>query len=285
MVNRIQIIATIILVLLSYVRCNPELDTPEFKEKVIIDGYIIKDEPPVVYITKSLPFNYQLDSIDLYNSIIKSAWVRISTDTSEEILTLKRDNNRPIPFYYTGTKIKGKSGETYDLEIITRNKKYISTTTIPFSPEVKQVTPYIIEDQDKKYGVEISLIDNNENLDMYRLLYREYNNSEQLYSFQLNCFSDNQININTELLKLNKGTNGSLLSNNEEIQYFMEGDSIEVLICKIDLSSYNFWYDFQKRSFNIISLGSSQSNIPGNIEGTLGIWSGYGAVKYRINFN
>jgi hypothetical protein len=64
--------------------------------------------------------------------------------------------------------------------------------------------------------------------------------------------------------------------NNEEAGYFKRGDTVVVKFVSLDLASYRFYNSFQNNVAGGGDVFSNPANVKSNIEGGLGVWSGWG---------
>jgi len=63
--------------------------------------------------------------------------------------------------------------------------------------------------------------------------------------------------------------------NNEEAGLFKQGDTVIVKFCSITPASYLFYFTLEDQILNNGSPFATPGNVPTNIEGGLGVWTGY----------
>src|SRR5678815_546886 len=125
---------------------NMTLEIPEGEAKLIVEGHIEQDAPPVVVLTRSVPVFSNFSSAQIEAAFVHNAQVFVSAGSQEyalqevnsnlltpELLKLvaeqygftpdKNSGKLPFTFYfYTSLNLKGKVGKNYKLRIVTEKE-------------------------------------------------------------------------------------------------------------------------------------------------------------------
>ena len=112
----------------------------DLDSKIVVEGWIEEGEYAQVILSSSIPVNSAVDSLTILSHAIRSAKVTVSDGQNQEVLRLKRDNDRIPPFIYYGSDLIGQAGKTYTLKVEFLNRVVTSETVIPNSVELKKAT-------------------------------------------------------------------------------------------------------------------------------------------------
>jgi len=276
-----------------------EIEIPEYKNKLVVEGFIENDAYPMVIITKSIPYFSTLDPSVLFNEvIIKDAIVTVTSSTGEsERLSLVYSEDSPIYFAYVGDSLKGECNKKYTLKIEWENKIYSATTSIVNTFDLDSIwfstSAEILEDS--MSTIRLLLTDNPITKDYYRFLVKVHgkNLTDRLWVYTLPLvFDDGTFNGNTLNYELLRGTPSSIyastMSEEELAEYYRltyrPGDTVYVKYSLMDYNSYRFWSTASAE----ITFGQnpvmSTAPIYGNVicssgEEVLGSWCGYASKQ------
>jgi hypothetical protein len=281
----------LVCIVILFTSCERAIEfTPENPApKLVVEGIIESGEYPVVYLTKSLGFFNKIDPSQLAGTFVRNATVKISN--GEKTHTLK-EKSIPVAdgvnlYYYTidssdlGTAFKGKLDTHYDLEIITGENTYTSSTTIP--PLAKTITRlYYNEYIDKKDSGKVALYGefNDPPGRGNYIRYFTSTNDGPYYPGLTSVFDDQIVDGQTYELQIEQGVDRNSDIDFEEYSFFRRGDSITVKFCNIDKGVYDFWRTMEYSYQSIGNPFSSPTKVLGNISnGALGYFGGY-AVQY-----
>lgn len=124
-----------------------ELKQVDYEKKIVVDGWIETDDYAQIYLTYSSPFLTNYDSLSISQTFLNHAKITLSSSDGEsEILTLFRKETAFPPFVYKSKRMKGRTGLRYDLKVEYKGETLTSTTTIPASPTVKDLTMISVSD-------------------------------------------------------------------------------------------------------------------------------------------
>ena len=280
----------IVLTALVLIACDKQEDpqTPT----LIVEGWIDAGDYPVVMIHRS----YVLDQYD-ENSEVKTmadamsdlmipfGKVTVSNGTDEVVMTGRIDTAYMPPYTYSSLYLPGVVGKTYTLTVQYKDYYATATTTIP---PVATFDSLLVRsgDQDKvDVRAFMSGIDDPDAY--YAVFVREFKTKQfQLAPFGVFTGSDAQ-NGKIELKVYNPivtPDNTDVLPIHFHKDLTVEQQKIyQVKIARIDYRSYLFWKAYNEQ---IITRGilfvPVYSNIPGNVSGGYGIFTGMGSSIYTF---
>lgn len=277
-----------------------ELDLPEQREFVVVHGHIEPDSFAYVSLSRNSPY---FDPIDLQT--VASLLVQGALVTVEEggvIDTLRPDFNFQhfTLFNYRGTKIKGEVGKRYKLRIETPEVILESETTIPSLLPLDSLWHRTRADFVREAG---QFQPSRRDSELVSLYFR-YNdpavsgnyvrafsrrNSELQWSSDFNpIYSDDLVNGQSVDFILRRGKEAYLFADSttfDEFGYFELGDTIEVKWASIDRPHYLFWLTLGAATGGSGNPFATPTVVSTNIRALkgrgLGIWGGYGTLRYQ----
>lgn len=287
--------------------CEKEIDInlPEDEIKIVVEGKIEQNQPPLVILTKTSPFFAPTDLNTLQSLFVKNAIVTVSNGTTtvqlQEICTsnlpdsllpqiaqligVSLANLQSFGFCLYTTldpSIFGEIGKTYTLNIQTENKIITSTTKIP-----QLILPNKFWYKDApgftNFGyVWFELTDPPQIGNAYRVFTQRKGKDNRFIPVFGSVFDDQFINNLTFEGFLQRGQEPNSTAADdlaETSEYYAQGDTIIIKFTTIDQRHFNFWNTFEIAAFNNGNPFASPATILTNIEGGLGVWGGYG-VSY-----
>lgn len=283
----------ILMLLVLLVSCESEIDidTGDFMEKPVIEGYIENGSNPWVIITKNQYFFTEFktnfsDTANLINFLdflVLNAEVTVSdgifTDTLKfevDPQVLTGDFIYP-PVKYTTKNIVGEVGKTYTLKVKIDDNIYTSSTTItnPFYPDT--VWYETVPDNDTLGYIHALITDDPNETNYYGYFTQRVGKDITYIPGYMSIWDDSYFNGKQFEVMVYRGYNPVLLSLDyeeppEERWRFIKGDTVNFKIVTMDEDSFRFWH----------TLGGlyTDNNIDG---GALGVWCGYGAT-YILNY-
>jgi hypothetical protein len=247
------------------------------ESKIVVEGSIEEGDVAKVVLSRSVPIGAAVDSTTILNYVIRSAKVTVSDGEKEEVLRLKRDNDRIPPFVYLGSEIIGEAGKTYTLKIEYLNKRIAGTTTIPQSVPILSAD-YIKDNPTDNNGyVFIKFNDpiNEKNFYQVETLLDKHDSIyiPALYG-NLNDVNFNAPEISFQIFR---GKSFSFEDHSDYKPNFEDGDLIYVKLRTMDKAGFEFWNSWQNEIINGQSpIFPNTTSLKSNIYGGIGIWSGYG---------
>lgn len=299
----------ILSVLITFFSCEKEvkLELPEFQQKIVVDGRIETDMPPIVVLTRSQDLYAPTDIASLQNNFVKNATITVSDGTNTvvldefctdeldpslypiiaEALGVSEDALTTMNFcaYSTfDTAIFGVVGRTYSLKIEVEDQVFTSSSKIEDPPVLDSVY-YKLNGTLQEHGFGWMLI--NDNAAVYntyflqmRRIYNSYPGGQPDNRF-LSAFSPvfDDTFFNGLLFDFGFGNKGSYTDESvpDEFKgYFRTGDTVVIKLSSFDYHVYEFMRIKYIQESNGGNPFASPANAPTNIEGgALGVWAGY----------
>jgi hypothetical protein len=284
-----------------------DIDIPEHKERLVVDGRIETGGFPVVLISKSNDIYGETNSNQVLGSFESGAVVTVSDGTNEVILNEICSNNLPpsvaeafASFFgieeselgdfdlclYTTTNpaVVGEVGKTYTLNILHENEEYDASTSL--LPPVPLDSIYWKEDPDSPDNgfCWATLSDPSGQGDAYfweakRIhINTEGDPTDELFQ---NTFNPANVDdffdgLTFDFAYENPQSFEDESLSAEERGYYQREDSVVVKFSKIDLGVF----EFMEKKYTQLQTGGSPFatplNIPSNVSnGARGVWAGY----------
>ncbi|AYB33792.1 DUF4249 domain-containing protein [Chryseolinea soli] len=263
---------------------EPSLDQTAYEPKLVIDGSIESGGFPRVVLSNSASYFMNIDSANIRDLIVSTAKVTVSDGETEEILTLKRDDDFFPPYVYQGTSLKGEVGKTYSLTVEVKGKRYTASTTIPPPAKFDKLWFELAPGKDSLGYVYGQLTDNAEEANYYRVFTQRLNKDNRFIPVYLSAVGDQYFNGQQFTFTILRGPEN--FTNVIDDLYFKRGDSVRVKLCSMDRAHFDFWRTVERELYVVGNPFSSSGNeIISNIDGddALGVWGGYGVSFYAIN--
>lgn len=259
--------------------------------KLVVEATIENGQPPLVILSKSLPFFDTLRPSQLATSFVTDAFVSITHNGITYPLKGFRSfaAGAPIGYYYTVDTVqgfpvlRGALQQQYALTIRWQGRTYQGQTTIPaLTRQIDSVfwRPAPPDNPPGKVAVYVRATDR-PGLGDYIRYYTRQNNGPFLPGLN-SVYDDQVIDGTTYEVQVERGIvrNGQP---EEGYNFFDRGDTVTLKVCNIDKATYDFWRTVE---FNYASIGnpfSSPTKVLGNISGNaLGYFGGYAAQSRTI---
>jgi hypothetical protein len=284
------------------------LELPEGEAKIVVEGHIEQDAPPVVVLTRSVPIFSGYSPKDIEAAFVHNAEVFVSDGATEYQLQEVNSNmltpelskliaeqyglqpntesgRLPFTFYfYTNLQLLGQTGKNYKLRAQAEGQTLTANTSIPHLLPIDSlwVKPHADPKKDSLVMLWYRYRDPDTVGNSVR--YFTKRNQEAFYpGYYSSIFNDELINGQPYIdFPLARGQSKGREPDFETYGYFRKGDTITVKWCAIDVPHFNFWYSLEN-DFN--SRGNpfgAPVSIQSNIKGGLGIWGGYGVTYHRF---
>lgn len=298
--------------ILILVSCTKEvkIDIPGYQQQLVVEGRIESGGNPIVLL--SLAQNIYSESYigDYVNSFVSEAYVKVVVDGDTfvlesklvtdfpieiqirfaEMLRLELEDAQTLPIHlFSTTNLVGVSGKTYDLLIEYKDKKYTSTTFLPFPTPLQQLS-WKLEPETGEYGYAYAkLADPPNQYDAYRWESKRINTTIEGnpldYTFRRgngggSHFSDKYFDgMTIDLSYGNPQKKKDSTINNTYKRLFRQGDSVVVKLSKLGKAGFEFYKAKASQLDNSGNPFATPINLPSNIKGGgLGIWVGYSPV-------
>ena len=247
------------------------------ESKIVVEGSIEEGDVAKVVLSRIVPIGVAVDSSTILNYVIRSAKITVSDGEKEEVLRLKRDNDRIPPFVYFGSEIIGEAGNTYTLKIEYLNKRISGTTTIPQSVPILSADYIKDKPADKNGYVFIKFKDpvNEKNFYQVETLLDKHD-SIYIPALYGNLNDDNFI-APVVSFQIFRGKSFSFEDHSDYKPNFEDGDLIYVKLRTMNKEGFEFWNSWQNEIINGQSpIFPNTTSLKSNIDGGIGVWSGYG---------
>jgi hypothetical protein len=264
-------------------------DLHDAQPKLVVEGAIENNQPPIVFLSKSLDFFSKIDPTILENSFVHNAEVYVSNG----VLTHKlKEYTVPLgagySFYYysidssnLATAFNGQLNTQYSLLVKWDSKEYNAVTTIPnITRHIDSLfwQPAGGSNSPNKVKVMARVTDPPGYGDYIR--YFTKRNSEPFYPGLVSVFDDQIIDGTTYEVQVERG-----VDRNQDIpddfSFFEKGDTVTFKLCNIDKATFDFWRTMEFSYSNLGNPFSSPTKVLSNISnGALGYFGGY-AAQFR----
>lgn len=247
---------------------------------LVIEGWIEDGRYPVVLLTTSVPVSaaeQTLESLDEY--VVRWGKVTISDGEREVVLTGGPDKRFLPPYYYTTARMRGEAGKTYTIKASYDGAVATAVTTIPRKKELEYLRVESVTDS--SYVIMAGIEDDPMSKDFYKFfVLREGKDSTYQSSF-LGLISDGVLDDDIVEVPV---YNSMTVRDSVFQQYFAPDDVVYVRFSTMDQTSWFYWSDFEEiQSLSRNPFFPVSTPIRSNIEGGLGIWSGYGSCYYKVS--
>jgi hypothetical protein len=261
---------------------NFTLDASE--ANLVIDAQIENDRAPVVTLTKSVGFFSEINPMIYASVFVHNAAVYISNGTlTHKLKEVSTPSGYGFNSYYysidssnLSTAFLGELNTNYTLRVVSEDKEYLSSTTIPGLDWVPDTLFYKINPFDTSIFRRDMYITYTEPRGIGNCCrYFTNKNGSGFLPASNSVFNDEIIDGTTITTKLIPGIDRN--DPKPEINFFV-GDTVSLKFCNIDKATYTFWNTWE---FSLQTIGNpfSQPNkVIGNISnGALGAFCGYAA--------
>jgi hypothetical protein len=259
-------------------------------QRLVVEAEIETGKYPIVILSNSLSYFSNITPETLVNSFVHNATVQISNGTQSYNLkeyTIPVNAQYAVSFYTVdptnlATAFVGESEKNYSLNIISDNKTYTATTSIPkitrqidsiWWTEVPGVTG--VDTVWKK--VIVKATDKLGLGDCIR--YYTKVNSEPYFPGDPSAFDDDFIDGTSYIFPLNRGRDKNAPNPNGDFKdYYKRGDTVTVKVSQIDRTSFDFWETLEFSQQNTGNPFASPIKIKSNIiskEPVFGVFCGY----------
>jgi hypothetical protein len=286
---RLVLVSFFLVVLLTGCERDITFNLDTVESKLVVEASIENGEPPLVILSKSLPFFDTIRTSQLATSFVRDAKVAIVHNGITYPLKGYTSflAGIPVGYHYTVDSLqpalflRGALQQRYTLTIQWQGKFYQAQTTIPsLTRRIDSIfwRPAPPDNPPNKAALYVRATDAPGFGDYIRY-YTRQNNGPFLPG--LNSVYDDQVIDGTSYeVQVERGIvrNGQP---EEGYNFFDRGDTVTLKLCNIDKATFDFWRTVE---FNYASIGnpfSSPTKVLGNVSGNaLGYFGGY-AAQYR----
>ncbi len=268
------------------ISCNKEDITKQVtvNSKIVVEGSIEFGGYAEVLLSRSVPIGAAVDSTTILNYVIRSAKVTVSDGEKQEVLKLKRDNNKIPPYVYFGSEIIGETGKAYSLKIEYLNRLITAITTIPNSVPILSADYIKDNPTDKNGNIFIKFNDPINEKNFYQIQ-TFLINKDQVFTPALYGNLNDANFIDSEIsLQILRGKAFSFQDQSDYKTNFKDGDLVYVKLRTMNKVGFDFWNSWQNEIINGQSpIFPNAASLKSNIKGGIGIWEGYGQNTILVN--
>ena len=261
----------------------------EEEPKLVVEAIVENNQPPIVFLSKSLNYFSKISPDILASSFVHGAVITVSNGTKTHQL---REYAVPLGagynlFYYSldssnlATAFVGELNKQYSLKIISEGKEYTAVTTIPKITKIidslwwKPAPPQADSD---KVIVMVRVTDPAGFGDYIR--YFTKRNNQPFYPPINSAYDDLFVDGTTYELPIEPGVDRNVPITDEE-RLFNKGDTITFKLSNIDKATFDFWRTMEFAYQSVGNPFSTPTKVLSNINGNaLGYFGGY-ASQYR----
>ena len=274
-----------ILLCTLLIACNTE--PPQKPSQMVLEAWIDAEGYPVVLIHNSYILANAPDTVTALEEIIEEQLIPfgkvvVSDGENEVVLTGRLDTLYLPPYTYTTTDIEGEVGKIYTVTATYEDLKATATTTIP--PVATLDSLAIISTQIGKKDVHAYLTTDSINEAYYVLFARKKGTKQyQICPFGVFTSRDSKDGKIDMMVYNPTAQDGDFAGVNN---YFNDGDSAtyQLKVARVDYASYQFWKAYNEQAITRgVLFVPMYSNIPGNVEGGIGNFTGMGSSVYRFD--
>jgi len=259
--------------------------------KLVVEATIENGQAPIVILSRSLNYFSSINPTIIENNFVRFAEIYISNGTKTHRLKeySKLVGGQVKIYYYSidtsdlATAFNGELNTTYSLRILSENKEYTATTTIPnLTRRVDSLfwRPAPPGNKPEKVAVYVRAKDQPGFGDYVR--YFTKTNSEPFYPGINSVFDDQIIDGISYQIQVERGVDRNT-DREDDYVYFNKGDTVTLKLANIDKSTFDFWRTMEFAYANLGNPFSTPTKISGNISnGALGYFGGYAAQFHTI---
>ena len=267
------------ILLLCCLSCSDEFRDTEKTAPIVVEGYVEANQLVKVFLTFPFSINDEIGEENYMDFINSYAKVVVTTASEREVLTFKKDDKLFPPYYYSSSLMTGKAGETYSLEVIYRGDTVTAETTVP-SVQAEIDSLYCMEIVGDTLHKSVLLSVNRIAPDEvhYYKFYTRTQRQKTFYPIVFSTYSDETFGSKI-LVELSAGPENFM--DTSTTTYYAIDDTVTVKVSVLDAIPGEFWrvYDNQQGYNNPFSNGS---NLPSNVKGGLGVWTGLNSIQRQI---
>lgn len=283
------------LLLLSSCEKEVNINMNSAPPKLVVEGFIEKDKPPVVVLTRSIGYFSKIDFSTLSNSFVHNAVITVDNGARQVVLReyhIDTTGGNRLYFYTLDTAggigpglFLGETHKSYKLVIESEGQRYESTTHIHDCKPVDSLVAEAPASPPDKLPTAMILAVYYSDPDTFGNCVRYFTrrNSEPFYPGFNSVYDDQIVNgVRNARIPLAAGfrRDGSFTDSSG---YVLRGDTVTLKWAAIDRAVFNFYTTYEYSLGTVGNPFSTPINVKSNISnGALGVWAGYGTTTTTI---
>lgn len=265
-----------------------EVELAEFEDQLVVEGYVIAGENPIVFLTQNVGFFQGIGQSTLTEIIIPDATVIVRGNDQVDTLDFVQDNNFFPPFYYTTDQLTGEYDTNYELVIEVNGITAYANTYVPNPTSLDTVywEPDPDSENDSLGYITYTYSDPDTLGNYHYILHQRIGIDPRYYPAVNPLRSDAFVNGQQYESRFFRGRTVKEVGTAEQnaaddLFYFVKGDKINVLWCAIDARTYSFWNSLSNNvAGNILTV---PANLESNVDNAIGIWGGYAPYRDLVH--
>jgi hypothetical protein len=319
--QKINFIIPFLMLIIVFGSCQKtiKLDMPEVEQSYVVEGRIETGMPPLVILTETQGYFEDASAESIFGSFVHNADVNVIANGQTYPLIELCSSSIPdsliglvsgalgIPIEFLGgfdfcvyTSLDplaiGQVGVQYDLAISVGGKQITSTTKIPYPVPLDSVW-FEAEPNLDSLGFVWAILSDPDTLGNNYRWYAKRNNTYK-YGAELgqvkdpfhvaplgSSVEDKFFNGKTFDFAYSRGEIGNIEGPDDEGPeegYFKRGDTIEVKFCSVPREYFLYVRGLENQAASAGSPFASSGNLPNNIKGGLGIWTGIAPSFHQV---
>jgi hypothetical protein len=290
-----SIVLMALLTLLMSCEKEVKINLNSAPPKLVVEGFIEKDYPPVVVLTRSIGYFSKIDLSTLSNSFVHNAIVTVDNGSRKVTLreySIDTSGGNKLYFYTLDTAggiglnfFRGETNKSYTLTIEADGNRYESITKIPACKPVDSLIAEAPATPPDKLPTAMILAVYYSDPDTFGNCVRYFTkrNSEPFYPGFNSVYDDQIVNgAQNARLPIAAGfrRTGSF---SDSSGYVFRGDTITLKWSAIDRGVFNFYTTYEYSLGTTGNPFSTPINVKSNISnGALGVWAGYGTTTTTL---
>ena len=272
-----------ILLASALVACQgTEADIPE--DRLVVEAWICSGEPPVVQLSTSLyPTEDEQGMEEIEAHILRRARVTVSDGEREVSLTGMYKKGYLPPYIYTTGYLRGEVGKTYTLTVDASDYHATATATIPEPVPLTSLEPQAYGQSDTTWLLRARFRDRPGEHNYYKAFSRIHKVDSTYLPTRMSLVNDEVIDASqpeTEVLLM---PGGGLFNTIEQRSCYYSGETVFVRFCTTTREMADVWQAYDSEAVHGgFPILSTPVNVPGNVDGALGYFAGYGSVVQKI---
>lgn len=256
--------------------CSPEpVNAPE--DQLVVEGWIEDGEAPVVYLTTSLAISREPANLSsLKEHIVKWAKVTVSDGEEEVVLTGMASSRFYPPYAYTTGRMFGQAGKTYTITVDYGEVHATGQATIP----PKRALDNLVAVPQNDAGDCLLNATFTPQADECYGLFVKIEKADSTFLPAPLSFFESAVLGPSATVAIRPG--GSVVRSDSRV-FFRSGETVDVKFRTMEKPIYSYWKAFgEQYGLARVPVFSLDSNLPGNIDGALGYFAGYGSTVYSL---
>ena len=276
-------ICYIIAILTLLAGCAPE---PQQPGSLVLEGWIDANGYPVVLIHRSLVFANMPDSVRKLEDMVEDLLipfgkVTVSDGVEEVILTGRLDTAYMPPYTYSSINMVGQVGKTYKVTAKYNDLYAEASTTIP---PVAHLDSLSVRFDSVGLGTVRGYMSGVDNpYDSYYVLFVREQGKKQFQFCPLGVFEGREA-VNGRIEMVVSYSQKQDIKGRNDYCFYRDSVQYQLKLARVDYASYQFWqaYSQQQLTSGLVFV-TVYRNVPSNVEGGLGYFSGMGSSVYTFD--